>query len=256
MHRGETCTCPRAALIPCREKTHLNDLEGKKDPSGAEQLHRRSLDNHGELRASVPISLSSLCVCVCVESLSPSLSHTAELGRGCAAVRARGAAFPIPAGSERGGCAPCSWVDSGWKAGRRRTVRHLTGVCHPAGSTGGRGERARGGHRDRAWWRGASAPSRGCHGELARAWRRRRRRRRTRRRRRRRRRRSHPPPPPLRSSALIGSSQRLYNKRWPYTWDPRFKVHAESWNINLFYIYLSIHPSWSILTHPSEINPN
>lgn len=54
---SKTCTI-RAAPISCREK--LTSTTWRKDPSGAEELHRRLLDNHGYLTASGPISFFSL----------------------------------------------------------------------------------------------------------------------------------------------------------------------------------------------------
>lgn len=77
---------------------------------------------------------------------------------------------------------------------RRRTVRHFTGVCHPAGSIGGRSVQRTGTWSLRAW----------CISAIS--W--------------------FPEPLTLLKriywfSALIGSDapQWFYNTRWPHTWD-------------------------------------
>ncbi len=72
----------------------------------------------------------SLCLCVFLNP--PTLQSSAGL-----ALTAKQSCFLIPTGRARRGCAPCAWVYSGWEMGRRRrTVRHLTGVCNPLAPSG------------------------------------------------------------------------------------------------------------------------
>lgn len=119
------------ACTVLQRETHLSDLE-KKDPSGAGELRRRSLDNHGYLSVSGPISLSPLSLSLCSHNpLTPQSSDGLPM-------RAKTAPDPnFPTAGARRGCSPCALVYSRWKMGRRRrTVRHLTGVCNPAAPSG------------------------------------------------------------------------------------------------------------------------
>ncbi len=74
MHRVRHA--PSGLLLSPAERK-LTSTTWRKDPSGAEQLHRRVLDNHGYLTASGPISLPSLSLSMCF----PQSPYTAELGR-------------------------------------------------------------------------------------------------------------------------------------------------------------------------------
>lgn len=66
-----------SGLLPSPAERKLTSTTWRKDPSGAEQLHRRLLDNHGYLTVSGPISHSSLSLSICF----PQTPNTAEQKR-------------------------------------------------------------------------------------------------------------------------------------------------------------------------------
>lgn len=120
-------------------------MSWRKDPSGAEELHRRSLNNHEYLTASGPIS-HLLCRCFPPSSSSylHSYTHTlppqpypapqtssrffgaliGEAGLNCRCFQGREYSLLTPGSAPGAGC------------GGGGMVRHLTGVCNPLAPSG------------------------------------------------------------------------------------------------------------------------